>query len=509
MPLFDPARRNAKAEPRTFGLPPEARERRLDQHAAAVASAASELAAARPKPSTRRWRAERRERREQAAGSAAVSAPAGGAAGPDVAATGLVDHRLDEALIERAEQRGSEGRKRLAQAQERAGREGRALAERCRDMGPTMASDVRASAADAVAERWAESRATRRRHPGEADGARRRLRLRSAQKTVDTGVTTVTDSLLLLLHAAPRRGGGGGRAVRVLRKRPTLQVLSRRGRERRERAAAQRQAAAERGAEAAEGGAAAQPRVDARLGSDIERRRDDAAEQAVLRRRAGRAHAAERRARDHEGRAPFARTHSQLVAGMTHHRRAVGAAKPSVDCSSGPKGAKRPRWRPALAPEGRLGAGGRFPPSQSGLIAAVQSHRRRLRAIAEREVRDTQPRGALAPVRHAWRGNRHRPPGREPLPPDPAGDVYRLHEKRVRLARKRGAKLSHGWDGGGAWMAGRNQDKWRRQRQEQRLRKEREAKTERQRVAAAERRARRPPQPQPSADAYYWDQLSD
>ena len=206
---------------------------------------------------------------------------------------------------------------------------------------------------------------------------------------------------------------------------------------------------------------------------------------------------------------PWMATHSQLVAGMTHHRRAVGAAKPSVDCASGPKGAKRPRWRPALAPEGRLGAGGRFPPSQSGLIAAVQLHRRRLRAIAEREVRDTQPRGALAPVRHAWRGNRHRPPGREPLPPDPAGDVYRLHEKRVRLARKRGAKLSHGWDGGGAWMAGRNQDKWRRQRQEQRLRKEREAKTERQRVAAAERRARRPPQPQPSADAYYWDQLSD
>ena len=97
------------------------------------------------------------------------------------------------------------------------------------------------------------------------------------------------------------------------------------------------------------------------------------------------------------------------------------------------------------------------------------------------------------------------------MPPDPAGDVYRLHDKRVKLARKRGGKLSHGWSdtGGDAWMAGQNLEKQRRQRAEARRRKEREAKVEREKQKAAERRARRPPPREVAADAFYWSQLSD
>jgi hypothetical protein len=534
MPLFDPARRNSKAEPLTFGTPEDVRSTRLDQHAQRVASADSRVST-RTDPSTRLWQEEMQQRRRLRDEKGGAAAPVAAAVEPIRVAGSLVDHRLDEELVQMASERQRLGQKRLAEDARVAAEEANELGRRCAEIGPTMAAAVRPGAAQRVQRRWGESRASASAgsslRVGEADGARRRLRLlvQAAKPAVDTGTTVVTDSLLLLLHAVPRRGGGGGSAVRVLRRRPTLQVLSRRRRQRQAVEAQRREqtvADAQQHAVRVEALASARPAVDARLGSAIQRRREENDERASARQRGGRTHEVERRAIDPEGRAPFARTHSAVVAQMTYHRRAVRSARPSVDCrgrarSRGAATAARPRWRPTLAPEGRLAAGGRFWPSESGLMAALHAHRTRLRTIQEREVKvaakATKAREAAAmaaAARPAWRGKNHvqgGAGGHEPLPPDPAGDVYRLHDKRVKLARKRGGKLSHGWSdtGGDAWMAGQNLEKQRRQRAEARRRKEREAKVEREKQKAAERRARRPPPREVATDAFYWSQLSD
>ena len=529
MPLFDPGRRNAKAEPlHSFGLPADVLATRLDQHAQKIAIADSQIST-RPDPSTRLWQEEMQQRRlrqhsKQVAEPARVSAPEGS----------LVDHRLEEELVDLVSQRRSHGRKKLAQEARTAQDEAVALTRRCAQILPTMSAATRPGAADDVAERWAERRASSSRvslQRGEADGARRRLRLRvqAAKPAVDTGMDVVTDSLMLLLHAVPRRGGGGGSAVRVLRRRPTLQVLSWRRRQRQstqERRREQDAQCASEQATRAAALAAATPAVDARLSSAIQRRRDENEEFALVRRRGGRIHAVERRAVDPEGRSPFARTHSAVVAQMAYHRHAVRSAKPSVDCKDANRAklqGTRPRWRPALAPEGRLPNGRCFWPTESGVFLALQAHRKRLRSIQRRKTASTQQAkrrdgdkgrnleaGGAAP-RAAWRGNRVGGPGHEALPPDPAGNVNRLHNKRVEMARKRGGKLSHGWSGtgGDAWMAGRNLEKQRRQRAEARLKKEREEKVEREKRRAAERRTRCPPPRDVAVDAFYWSQLSD
>ncbi len=530
MPLFDPARRNVKAEPRnSFGLPEDVVARRLDQHAQKVAIADSQIST-RTDPSIQLWQEEMQQRRLRNSSSKPVSHPARVTA-PEGS---LVDHRLDEELVDLVSQRQSRGRKKLLLEARTAEEEAAALTQRCAQIAPTMLAQIRPGAADVVAERWAEGRASSSRmslQHGEADGARRRLRLRmrASKPAVDTGTEVVTDSLMLLLHAVPRRGGGGGSAVRVLRRRPTLQVLSWRNRQRQTAKQRRQEQDAQHAREQktrTAALAAAAPAVDARLGSAIQRRRDENAERALERRRGGRIHEVERRAIDPEGRSPFARTHSAVVAQMTYHRQAVRSAKPAVDCKNANRArarGTRPRWRPALAPEGRVPKGRCFWPTESGVFAALQFHRKRLRSIQNRKARSsTQTNssrrekgrnaaaGGAAP-RPAWRGNRLGRAGHEGLPPDPAGDVNRLHNQRVKLARKRGGKLSHGWSdtGGDAWMAGRNLEKQRRRRAEARLRKEREDKVEREKQQAAERRARRPPPREAAVDAFYWSQLSD
>ena len=546
MPLFDAARRNVKAEPlHSFGIAAGDVDAGRDIHAQKVATAAAQTDS-HTAPETRQWQEEMRQLRSRRDAKLRASAAAAAEKTP-AADGGLVDHRLAEELVDMVGERKTAGRERLARAAAEAEADAKALAARCATISPTMAAAVRPGAADAVRSRWQESRASSssyRLRPGESDGARRRLRLlvQEAKPAVDTGATVVTDSLLLLLHAVPRRGGGGGGAIRVLRRRPTLQVLSFRSRQRKAADAQRKDQAVldvQKGATRALALAGAPPAVDARLGSAIQRRRDENTERAAVRQRGGRTHEVERRRFDPDGRAPFARTHSALIAQMAYHRRAVRGAKPSVD-NKGRNlklghgrgaAAVRPRWRPTLAPEGKLARGGGFWPSESGVMVAVQAHRRRLRAIQERKVRvqadvdDAAKRKAAAKAgtgaeklqkqkavaaRQAWQGNRMKGPGHEPLPPDPAGDVYRLHEKRVKIARQRGGKLSHGWgaNGGDAYAAGKNLEKQRRQRVETRLKKEREVQVDREKLKAAERRTRRPP-PKDPGDLFYWSQLSD